>query len=311
MSSSEASVLTPARGGASPADAGASLASLIGVLDRADGAPSVQRTRPVHTAAFRASARAARAVPLRPVPPAPAARPGRVPMPALRTPTVTVVPEPERRPITGLRDLARRAALWGAGPQGEYAAWKTPEPAPRPPLRPRLRALSRRIALWGSGPRGEHLAWGGPAPVAAPRQVDPPVVLRELPSTPTIRPAASSPAVALIPAPAVPSPRTGPAVLRAPATTPVAAVRPTTTGPVGPGWAPPPPGWPQPPAWGGRRQVAVPVGRTTVLPPLPAGPRRHAPASRAATAGARAGPARARGDPRSVPAPRPAPAAPG
>ena len=114
MSSSEASVLTPLRGGASPADAGASLAGLIGVLDRADGAPSVQRTRPVHTTAFRASARA---VPLRPVLRAPAARPVRVPTP--RTPTVTVVPEPERRPITGLRDLARRAALWGAGPHGE------------------------------------------------------------------------------------------------------------------------------------------------------------------------------------------------
>jgi len=280
MSSSAASVLTPAREGASP-----------------------QRSRPVHTAAFRASARA---VPLRPVLPA---RPVRVPAP--RTPTVTVVQEPERRPVTGLRDLARRAALWGAGPQGEYAAWRTPEPAPRPPLRPRLRAFTRRIALWGSGPRGEHLAWGRPAPVSAPRQVDPPVVLRELPSTPTIRPAASSPAVALIPAPTVPSPRTGPAVLRATATAPVAAVRPTSTGPVGPGWAPPPPGWPQPPAWGSRRQVAVPVGRTTVLPPLPSGPRRTVPASRAATAGARAGPARARGDPRSVPAPRPALAAPG
>jgi hypothetical protein len=304
MSSSEASVLTPARGGASPADAGASLAGLIGVLDRADGVPSAQRSRPVHTAAFRASARAV------PVPPAPAARPGRVPGAAPRTPTVTVVPEPERRPVTGLRDLAHRAALWGAGPQGENLAWRTPEPAPRPPLRPRLRALTRRIALWGSGPRGEHLAWGGPAPVAVPRQVDPPVVLRELPSTPTIRPAASSPAVALIPALTIRSRRTGPAALRAPATTPVSAARPTRTGPVGPGWAPPPSGWPQPPAWGSR-QVAVPVGRTTVLPPLPAGPRRTVPASRAATPGARAGPARARGDPRSVPAPRPALAAPG
>lgn len=307
MSSSEASVLTPARGGASPADPGASLAGLIGVLDRADGAPSAQRSRPVHTAAFRASARA---VPLRSVPAAPAARPGRVPVAAVRTPTVTVVPDPEPRPITGLRDLARRAALWGAGPQGEHLAWRTPEPAPRPPLRPRLRALTRRIALWGSGPRGEHLAWGRPAPVAAPRQVDPPVVLRELPSTPTIRPAAPSPAVALIPAPTPPSPRTGPAALRAPATTPAAAARPTPTGPVGPGWAPPPPGWPQTPAWGHHRQVAVPVGRTTVLPPLPTGPRRTVPA-RTPSAGARAGPARARGDPRSVPAPRPAPAAPG
>jgi hypothetical protein len=301
MSSSEASVLTPPRGGASSAEPGASLAGLIGLLDRADGAPAGQRSRPVHTSAYRASARA---VPLRSVPAAPAARPGRVPVAAPRTPTVTVVPDPERRPVTGLRDLARRAALWGAGPRGEYAAWRTPEPDPRPPLRPRLRAFTRRIALWGSGPRGEHLAWGGTAPVAAPRQVDPPVVLRELPSTPTIRPAASSPAVALIPAPTVPSPRTGTTVLRAPATAPVAAARPAPTGPVGPGWAPPPPGWPQPPAWGRTRQVAVPVGRTTVLPPLPSGPRRSVPASRSATAGARAGPARARGDPIRVPAPR-------
>ena len=309
MSSSEASVLTPARGGASPAERGAALAGLIGVLDRADDAPSGQRSRPVHTAAFRASTRA---VPLRPVPAAPAARPGRVPgAVAPRTPTVTVVPDRERRPLTGLRDLTRRAALWGAGPQGEYVAWRTPEPAPRPGLRPRLRALTRRIALWGSGPRGEHLAWGGPVRVTAPRQVDPPVVLRELPSTPTIRPAASSPAVALIPAPTVPSPGTRPTVLRATAIAPVAAARPTPTGPVGPGWAPPPPGWPQPPAWGSRRQVPVPVGRTTVLPPLPSGPRRTVPAARAPSAGARAGPARARGDPRSVPAPRPAPTAPG
>jgi len=306
MSSSEASVLTPARGGASPAEAGGSLAGLIGVLDRADGAPSTQRSRPVHTAASRASARA---IPLRPVPAAPAARPARIPAP--RTPTVTVVPEPERRPITGLRDLTRRAALWGSGPRGEHLAWRTSETAARPPLRPRLRALTRRIALWGSGPRGEHLAWGRPAPVAGPRQVDPPVVLRELPSTPTIRPAASSPAAALIPAPTVPSPRRGPAVLRATPTAAVTAGRPTPTGPVGPRWAPPPPGWPQAPAWGSRRQVAYPVGRTTVLPPLPTGPRRTVPAARAATAGARAGPARARGDPTSVPAPRPALAAPG
>ncbi len=308
MSSSEASVLTPARGGASPAEPGASLAGLIGVLDRADGVPSATRGRPVHTTASRAGARA---VPLRSVPAAPAARPGRVPVAAVRTPTVTVVPEPERRPITGLRDLARRAALWGAGPQGEYLTWRTPEPAPRPALRPRLRALTRRIALWGSGSRGEHLAWGGPVHVAVSRQVDPPVVLRELPSTPTIRPAAPSPAVALIPAPTVPAPRTGPTVLRAPAAVPVAAVRPAPTGPVVPGWAPPPPGWPQPPAWGSRRPVAVPVGRTTVLPPLPSGPRRTVPVARVASAGARAGPARARGDPLRVPAPRPALAASG
>jgi hypothetical protein len=307
MSSSEATVPAPARGGASP-EPGASLAGLIGVLDRADGAPFVQRSRPVHTSAYRASARA---VPLRSVPPAPAARTGRPAAAGPRTPTVTVVPDPERRPVTGLRDLAHRAALWGSGAQGEYLAWPTSAPAPRPPLRTRLRALTRRIALWGAGPRGEHLSWGGPAPVAAPRQVDPPVVLRELPSTPTIRPAASSPAVALLPAPAVPSPRTRPTVQRGTATAPVAAARRTPAGPVGPGWAPPPPGWPQPPAWHSAPGRSTPVAATTVIPPLPAAPRRTVHAARASGGGARAGPARARGDPPSLPSRSPALAASG
>ncbi len=315
MSSSEATVMTAARRSASVTDPGASLAGLIGVLDRADGALAPQRSRPVHTSAHRSSARA---VPLRSVPMAPPARPARPAVASMRAPTVTVVPDRERRPLTGLRDLTRRVALWGGGAHGEYLAWRTPEPAPAMPLRPRLRAFTRRIALWGAGSRGEHLAWGAPAPatapVPAPRRVDLPVVLRELPSTPTIRPAASSPAAALIPAPTVPAPRTGPAVLRAAASAPVAAPRPPTrsvpvarpepAGPVRAIWAPPPPGWPQPPTWRTPRRVSAPVTRTTVIPPLPVAARRTVPAARAASSGARAGPARARGDP--VPEPPPA-----
>ncbi|MGY2127771.1 hypothetical protein [Blastococcus sp. SYSU DS0617] len=314
MSSSEATVITPARRSVSAAAPGVGLAGLIDVLDRADGAAVPQRSRPVHTGALRSSARA---VPLRSVPMAP---PARTPAVAgTRGPTVTVVADRERRPLTGLRDLTRRVALWGAGAQGEYLAWRTPEPAPGLPLRPRLRALTRRIALWGAGPRGEYLAWGGPAPALTPtpgpQQVDPPVVLRELPSTPTIRPAASSPAVALIPAPTVPAPRPGPTVLREAATAPVAAARPPRparsvpaagpdpAGPVRAVWTPPPPGWPQPPAWHTRRRGTAPVARTTVIPPLPAGPRRTVPTARAASAGARAGPARARGDPASSASP--------
>ena len=112
--------------------------------------------RQVHSSAFRASVRA---VPLRSVQLVPSVRSGRPPAASpTRAPTVTVVPDPERRPLTGVRDLTRRLALWGGGAHGEYLAWRTPEPAPHAPLRPRLRALTRRIALWGAGPRGEHLA---------------------------------------------------------------------------------------------------------------------------------------------------------
>ncbi len=259
MSSSEATMTVPVRRGAAPAPR-----------------TPAPRTLPVHAGAFRASVRA---VPLRSVQLAPSARPARLPAAPARTPTVTVVPDPQRRPVTGLRDLTRRIALWGGGAHGEYLAWRTPEPAPPTPLRPRLRALTRRIALWGAGPHGEHLAWGRPTPVPAPRQVDPPVVLRELPSTPTIRPAAPSPAVALLPAP---------------------------TGPVLPGWAPPPSGWPQPPAWRTTAPSRPAAARrplpAAVAAPVPSGPRRTVPAARSPSAEARAGPARARGDPSSRPA---------
>ncbi|MBN1094416.1 hypothetical protein JKP75_18815 [Blastococcus sp. TML/M2B] len=283
MSSSEASAMALARRGALPPDAGGSLSGLVAVLDRADAG---RRSRPVHTAAFRATVRP---VPLRTMQLAPSARPARLPVvPAPRTPTVTVVPDRVRRPVAGLRDLTRRIALWGGGANGEHLAWRTPEPAPSVSLRRRLHALTRRAAHWGAGPHGEHLAWGRPAPVEvpAPTRVDAPVVLRELPSTPTIRPAAPSPAVALLPAP---------------------------VGPVRPGWAPPPPGWPQPPAW----RTPAPARSAAVARPVPVartatpGAGRTVPAARSPAGGARAGPARARGDPSSRAEPRRTPPATG
>jgi hypothetical protein len=254
--------------------------------------------RPVHATAFRAAGRRA---PLRSVQPAPVARPARPATPAaVRTPTVTVVPDRPRRPISGLRDLTRRVALWGAGPRGEYLAWATPEPAPRAPRGPRLRALTRRIALWGAGPHGEHLAWGGPAPAPAVRPVDPPVVLRELPSTPTVRPAASSPAVALIPALMAPAPGTTPTVTQ--------AARPAPATPAGTRWAAPPPGWPQPPRLA--RPGLPAAARFPSAARASSRPGRTVPAARSPGGGARAGPDGARGDPLLVPAPRPAPPAP-
>ncbi|WP_040338932.1 hypothetical protein [Candidatus Blastococcus massiliensis] len=266
MSSSGAILAVDVAAGGTSAESASSLAGLIDVLDRADGPQSRLRSRPVHTGAFRASGRQ---TPLRSVQPAPSARAERLPAaPAMRTPRVTVVPEPERRPITGLRDLTRRIALWGGGTDGEYLAWRTPAPAPRPSRRAALRALTRRIARWGAGPNGEYLAWGAPVPVPAPRPVDPPVVLRELPSTPTIRPAAPSPAAALLPPPPAPSPGTRPPGLR---------------------WAPPPPGWPQPPAW-----AVPPQARTTRTQPLSlvrSAPVRPVGTARSPSADTRAGPA--------------------
>ncbi|WP_212719383.1 hypothetical protein, partial [Blastococcus sp. CCUG 61487] len=236
MSTSEATLAgeIAARGSSTAGDS--ALIGLIGVLDRADGPPPRPRNRPVHSTAFRATGRP---VPLRSVQPAPPARAGRVP--SAPAPRVVVVPERQRVPITGLRDLVRRLALWGGGADGEYLAWRTAAPAPRPSQRTRVRALVRRAALWGAGEHGEYLAWG--APVAARRRLDPPIVLHELPSTPTIRPAAPSPAAA-------------------PRPTPVARRGPRS--PVGPVHSPPPPGWPQPPAW------AVPGAARIAARPRPA-----------------------------------------
>lgn len=297
MTSSEATVAVEFAAGRPPAgEPASSLVGLIGVLDRADAPPSRVRPRPVHTAAFRA---AGRQTPLRSVQPAPPARAGRMPIAsAPRTPRVTIVPEPGRLPITGLRDLVRRLALWGSGANGEYLAWRSPAPEPRRSRRAAVRGLVRRAALWGAGERGEYLAWGAPAPVAAPRPLDPPVVLHELPSTPTIRPAATSPAAAPVPAPAARPSRTGPGVARA--TAPGARRGPRS--PVGPGWAPPPPGWPQPPAWLVPPHARV-AARTRPVHLASAGPAGNSPVARSPSASTRARPDGARGDP--LPAPWP------
>lgn len=208
----ERATASPMSAGPTGGAQGRSLAGLIDVLDRADGPAAARRPQPGRSSARRTSASrsgAARTVPLRSVQPAPTARPQPT------APRPYVPPEPEPVPVTGLAGLVRRAALWGAGPRGEHLAWRAPvrtwtaSPAPaRSPAQPpaqrvvrrpgRVRTLLRRAALWGAGPRGEYLAWGG-ATARAPREVDPPVVLHELPSTPTIAPVASSPAAALLP----------------------------------------------------------------------------------------------------------------
>ncbi|SFF03696.1 hypothetical protein [Blastococcus tunisiensis] len=187
---------TAARMSAAPHGQGRSIAGLIDVLDRAGGAGPVRRPQPRRAAAHRppgTGTGAVRTGPLRSVQPAPMARPA-------VAPRVLVVPEPERVPVTRLSDVVRRAALWGAGPRGEHLAWHVaPRPAPAPRRTLRVRALVRRLALWGAGPDGRYLAWGAPARPAVRHEVDPPVVLREMPSTPLIQPAASSPAVVLLP----------------------------------------------------------------------------------------------------------------
>jgi hypothetical protein len=174
---------------------GRSIAGLIDVLDRAEGGGPVRRPQARRASAHRPSGTrpgVVRTIPLRSVQPAPMARPA-------PTPRVLVLPEPERVPLTRLSDVFRRAAMWGAGPRGEHLAWRVAphRAAPRRPAR--VRTLVRRLALWGAGPDGEYLAWGRPARPAAGRALDPPVVLREMPSTPLIQPAAPSPAAALLP----------------------------------------------------------------------------------------------------------------
>ncbi|HEY0125909.1 MAG TPA: hypothetical protein VGB58_02085 [Blastococcus sp.] len=183
---------------------GLTLAGLLDVLDRAEDAATTRRPQRRRTSSSLPSGPrpgAFRTVRLRSVQPAPMARP----VPA--APRASALPESGRAAVAGLADLVRRAALWGAGPRGEHLAWRPRSltaPVPRAPVQPaarrrgRLRGLVRRAAMWGAGPRGEHLAWGGPAAPAR-REVDPPVVLHELPGTPTIQPVASSPAAALLP----------------------------------------------------------------------------------------------------------------
>jgi hypothetical protein len=229
-----------------------SLAGLIDVLDRADGGLVRQRPRPRRSAAYRpaGSRSGVRTVPLRSVQPAPMARPVPAAVPQAPGPAVTVtVPAPASG---GLRALTRRIALWGSGPQGEYLAWHCAAPRANVPIttppaavhRPsRMRALVRRVALWGAGSSGEYLSWGVPRPVRSTpsRDVDGPVVLREMPSTPTIQPAAPSPAAALLPRGPASSagPRGMPPVPRGAVAVP--GVRPS-----GPPERSPATGWPSP-----------------------------------------------------------------
>ena len=236
MTSTSADLAAAARVPAEPSGTppAGSLAGLIGVLDRADGVLPHHRAQPRRSAASRADAYRSdayrrgtvRRAPLRSVPQAPAARPapvGTLPAPAPHRHLAAPPPPAAAADHLGrMRALTRRVALWGAGNDGEYLAWRAA--APRPPAaiavpravptsaaripeprRPsRLRALTRRLALWGAGSTGEYLAWRPVARCAAPPtdprpEADRPVVLRELPSTPTIKPAASSPAAALLP----------------------------------------------------------------------------------------------------------------
>ncbi len=225
----------PARPAAGPTVArpdDRSLAGLLDLIGRADALP--HRRRPGRAVLTRSpgAPRALRPLPVaRPVPvprPRPAAPAPVRPAPAGTVPGRTVpgrtvpvrtVPVPGSRLRARLRATVRRLALWGAGPDGAYAAWPTP-PVAVPPPGP---GLVRRLALWGAGPDGAHLAWGAPRPTAPAPAGHRPVVLTELPSTPTIASAVPSPTAASSPAPAArpaPPPRdAGPAL--APAGWPV------------------------------------------------------------------------------------------
>ena len=187
-------------------DAGLTLAGLIDVLDRADDARDPRQPRPRRAVVHRSPAMrmvADRWDPLRESAPSAAGRPG-----ALRATPSRPVPT---RPVP-LRSVRPAPPPRVPSPAAQPAPLR-PAPAPEPPrgLRAALRSLVRRAAFWGAGPDGAHLAWGAPPPrpvyrpgsvrptgrrAADRRPVDPPVVLRELPSTPTDRPAAPSPAAA-------------------------------------------------------------------------------------------------------------------
>ena len=285
MSSSQRA--TAARMSADPVaqEARLSLAALFDALERADAGPLPPRTPRRHPAGSRsASSRrgAVRTVPLRSVQPAPLARP--VPG-AARRPEVAPVPVP----VPGRWEtLVRRAALWGAGPSGEYLAWlPARRPAQRPSVRPasepagrippRRHGLLRRIALWGAGSHGQYLAWGGPVRPAEKPMADRPVVLREMPSTPLIQ----SPPIQTLP---IPSPQTQLA-----ATSPAAVLSPHGPASTGPRWMPPVP----------RGAVAVPGVR-------PSGPPERSRATgwplQYSASGVPTGLIRARGDPLACPA---------
>jgi hypothetical protein len=264
---------TPAAAARVPADLtgrdpSRTLAGLIDVLDRADRQPPRRHPHPRHAAAARAAAYrsgTARTVPLRSVRPAPPARPAPAPFRPAPVPGPVASAAPVATPGL-LGRLTRRVALWGAGPDGAYLAWGAPAraltapvPPPRAPAAPGpgfFAGLLRKVALWGAGEHGEYLAWSAsPPPRAAARislrPVDGPVVLRELPSTPTVQPAVPSPAAALVPGPA-PSPaepvaRPAPIGHRPPAPPVVASESAGPRVPVQSARTPQPTGWPQRP----------------------------------------------------------------
>jgi hypothetical protein len=289
---------------------------------------------------FRATA--TRSVPLRSVQPAPMARRPAAP-PAVepgsywdmtRPPAAAAPIEAAARRTESRRAaLVRRSAMWGAGPAGENLTWRTsmaPSPlrpsvvaAPREPLataprEPRLRGLVRRMALWGAGNNGENLAWRvHRAPATAPgRRLDPPVVLREMPSTPMIAPAATSPAAALVPAGAAPTVRRsiGPVL---PRVAPLGWAAPADPGSPPPSGRPAPPtGWPQPPAWPPAKQPAAvaPAPRAASSSPVFRARKSPVPSPRERRLARARGdplPPSSRGSPPLLPAPRPAHAAPG
>ncbi|WP_409332951.1 hypothetical protein [Trujillonella humicola] len=244
----------------SPSSGDTGLTGLLAVLERAEALPPAGRPRP-RRAVRRGSARRPALPAARPVLP-PRARPAAAPLAAPRpAPPAPVMWRPaEECPAIPPRrqpGLVRRLALWGAGPDGAHLAWNRPAPAapassagaaepvaspPRPGLRGRLRRGVRRLALWGAGPTGAHLAWNVPPqprvfsarlPVLPPAPTA--VRLTALPSALPNRPAAPSPAAALLPAP---RPRAAGVPLRAPARPPRAA-QPRATGATG---------WPTSPA---------------------------------------------------------------
>jgi hypothetical protein len=163
----------PAARPAGPREPGAGLAGLIDVLDRADPSVAFRRPLPRHTAGRRTAGALGRPAPLPPARPVPVLRA------TDRTPPTRPAgpaPDADAPPAGAGLELLRRVVPRGAG--ACLRGW---------------RAVVRRAALWGAGPDGVNLAWHTRRPAAAPRP-DGPVLLRELPSTPTVRPAVPSPA---------------------------------------------------------------------------------------------------------------------
>ena len=181
-------------------DAGLTLAALIDVLDRADEVLVRTRPRPRRSAMHRSPAARSAAARSSAVRSAPAARRSGSTSRAVLGSSATDRPVPR---VVPARSVPLRSVP-PAPPARVPVVLAQPATQPsRPPVGVRLRAVLsavvRRAALWGAGPGGAHLAWNAPPPprvyrasgarpAAAARTVDPPVVLRELPSTPTTPP---------------------------------------------------------------------------------------------------------------------------